>query len=150
METKHFARLAQLQEEKKELEQRKKEINEEIKNIQEPLLEQMDEEGVDKITVVVGYTDEGNPIRRTVHKRRQVWASSNGDMVGLIEALHEAGLDTEYVEQTVNSNRLSAFVRQYDDEDRPLSAEEIKQRLPEPLQNAVKVTEKIDLNSVKA
>ena len=150
METKNFAKLAALQEEKKELKAREKEINEEIRNLQEPLLEQMDEEGVDKITVVIGQTDDGTPIRRTVHKRRQVWASSNGDMPGLIQALNEVGLDEEYVEETVNAQRLSAYVRQFDDGERPMSAEQIVAQLPEPLQNAVKVTEKIELNSVKA
>ena len=145
MDTKLFERYAVLDDQKKQLEDKLKEIKEEQRQISQQIIEQSMEEGVDKVTVVVGHKETGEPIRRTVYRVREVWASSNGSQEELNEALKEAGLN-EYVQEKVNTNSLSAYVRGFDP-NQNLSPEEIVKALPEPLQDKVKVSEVLKIKS---
>lgn len=148
MNTKELKRLAALQHRKASLEAEVKEINKKIENLQEVLLEEAFEEGIDKMTVSIGNDENGHPIKRTVYLQRKVWAGHNGDQEQLNEALRQAGLE-EYIKETVNTNSLSAFVREYDPEHN-LDPESIKSKLPEPLRDVIKVSEQHKLISRKA
>lgn len=116
-------------ERKREAEERIAEINEQIKECERLILRDLQEEGVDRITV------DG----KTVYVRREVWASSGGDTPALVQAFKEEGLD-ELVTETVSSQRLSAWVREHDPE-RSMSEEEIVSALPPRIAPHVKVTE---------
>ena len=155
MDTKIFERFAVLDDMKKDLEAKLKTVKQEMAELESQIVEQSLEEGVESMTVKVGHDDEGNPIRRTVYRRRDLYAgradNGGGSPISeeqLHEALREAGLE-DYINEKVNANSLSAYVRGFDP-DRRLSPEEIVQQLPLPLQGAVKVSEKLSVRSTKA
>lgn len=148
MDTKLFERFAVLDAQKQELETRIKVIKDEIKEIEDVIIEQSMEEGIEKMTVVVGHTEDGLPVKRTVYRQRQLWAGHNGDADALNQALKEAGLD-EYVNEKVNMNQLSAYVRNFDP-DRNKAPEAIIAELPEPLKAVIKVSEVLKIKSTNA
>ncbi|MCK5479646.1 MAG: hypothetical protein KAJ06_00815 [Gammaproteobacteria bacterium] len=73
---------------------------------------------------------------------RKIWASSGGNVQGMIEAMRADGLD-DLVSETVNGTRLSGWAREYDDG--TMSAEEVTAQMPQHVREAIKVTEKIQL-----
>lgn len=83
-----------------------------------------------------------NVAGRTVAQHRQVWARVKNSR-GLASAFEAIGA-TEMVTETVNSHRLSAWVREFDPE-RIMSPEEIIQALPEEVREHIEVSEVIDL-----
>jgi len=148
MNTKAMARLAELQARKGSLKNSLSGGEDEIRKLQEQLIPEMMEEGLKRMTVQVGETDEGAPVYRTVYLARTVRASHNGDSEALAGAMLKAGL-VEYVKPTVNLSQLSAYVREFDP-DKLSSPEDIIKRLPEELRPVVKVTEVWDLKSTAA
>lgn len=148
MDTRNFAKLASLQHRKAQLEAELKRLNEEISGLEGVLLEDVFEEGIDKMTVTAGEDENGFPIKRTVYLERKVWAGHNGDAEELNEALKQAGLN-EYVQEKVNANSLSAFVREYDPE-KNLKPDDIRAKLPEPLRDVIKISEQFKLKSRRA
>ena len=146
METKVYERFAVLDDERKNLESRIKTIREEMVELEKQLVEASMEEGIDKVTVVVGRTEDGLPVKRTVYRSRIIRAGHQGDMDALNQALKDAGLDT-YVQEKVNMNSLSAYVREFDP-DKNKSPEEIIASLPEPLKTVIKVSECINMKTV--
>jgi hypothetical protein len=88
---------------------------------------------------------------KNVHLHRQVWAGPiNGDHKALAAVLAELGL-IEYLPSTVNSQKISAFVREHIDpdnkhlelRDRLLSAEPVA--IDPRLLDVLKITEKRDI-----
>jgi hypothetical protein len=148
MDTKLFEKFAVLDAQKSSLETRIKAIKDEMKQIEEAIIEQSLEEGIEKMTVIVGHTDDGLPVKRTVYRQRQLWAGHNGDPDALNEALKEAGLH-EYLQEKVNTNSLSAYVRGFDP-DRNKSPEQIMAELPYPLKQVLKVSEVLKIKSITA
>ena len=145
MDTKIYERFAVLDARRKDYENRIKVIKDEMAELEKQLIEASMEEGIDKITVVVGQTEDGLPVKRTVYRSRIIRAGHQGDMDALNQALKDAGLDT-YVQEKVNMNSLSAFVREFDP-DKNKSPEEIIASLPEPLKPVVKVSECINMRT---
>ena len=74
----------------------------------------------------------------TVHIRRELWASVGEQGVDFLrDALEAAGVDAEtIIRERANSQTLSALIREYDRDGRPL---------PNSLAAAVKVSEKFKL-----
>jgi hypothetical protein len=101
------------------------------------LMKKMQEEGV---------TQYKTP-RGTIRFDRKIWASSGGDVRGMIKALKKDGLD-ELVTDTVNGSTLSGFVREYDPAKR-LSPKQIAKALSEAghknAAKAINITEKLQL-----
>jgi hypothetical protein len=160
MDTKPFERIAMLSDQKKALEQRLKDINDEIRSIEDFAIPMALEEGIPSMTVKVGEDEYGSPIFKTVSLRRKLWAGKASVRVltdeGLeveqsipddeyFAALHEAGMG-EYVEGKVNANRISAYIREFDDG--RMSPEDLVKKLPEPLQRVIKISEVYKLVSV--
>ena len=78
----------------------------------------------------------------TVYHSSQVWASPlDGDHDALTHVLSELGL-YEYVPHTVNSQSLSAYVREHLDEDETKDLEERLATLDPRLRSALKITDK--------
>lgn len=148
MDTKELTKLAALQHRKAYLEAEVKEINRKISALEEALLEQTFEEGIDRATVTIGHDENGVPIKRTIYRERKVWAGHNGDVDALNDALRQAGLE-EYIKETVNTNSLSAFIREYDP-DHSSNPDDIRARLPEPLRDVIKISEQYKLKSRRA
>lgn len=138
-----FRRYAQLQDEKKGLKDQLGQVEEELKALQPLLLEEMDGEGLDKLTVTLGFDGEHNPIKRTIFPRREIWAGHANGRQALCDALKEAGLD-DFVSEGFNVQTLSAFVRSYDPLN-TLGPEEIVEQLPETVREHIKVSEKRQL-----
>ena len=83
----------------------------------------------------------------TAYLDRKVYASAGGDMDGLVNALQSAG-EFDLVKETVNGNTLSGWVREFDP-DRLLSADEIVEKLPKQVRDAITVSEKFTVRVVK-
>jgi hypothetical protein len=148
MNMKSLSRLAELQARKASLKGALTGVEDEIKKLQEQLLPELQEEGVQKITVKVGESEDGLPVHRTVYISRTVWAGHNGDALALADAMIKAGLN-EYVKPSVNSMQLSAYVREFDPQ-KNKSPEEIIAQLPQELRDVIKVSEVFELKSTAA
>ena len=141
--TRSLAEYAKLDARKKELKSELEMITRELTELEAELLPEMAESGIQNLKV-----SDGNGGFRTVYIKRQVWAGHNGDKQALCQALKEAGLD-EYVQPNFNSNQLSAWVREFDP-DRNLTENEILERIPKPIAEHLKVTEKFNLTTTKS
>lgn len=144
MDTKELSYFASLDEREQDLKSQLDAIKAEKQKLQDRLMEEMAEEGLEKMTVKVG----NNGDKRTVYTQRQIWAGHNGDKQALCDALQQAGLE-EYVADNFNSHQLSAYVREYDP-DKKLDEQEIIAQLPKEIQPYIKVTEKNQLRTRKA
>lgn len=98
-------RLASLITEKREIEAWLKETKEAIQDLEADLLEEMAEEGVDRLTV------DG----LTLYPRREVYPSPI-DPEAAITALRSHGLD-DFIETRVNTNRLRSWWSEHEAED---------------------------------
>ncbi len=145
MDTKMYERFANLDAMRKHHEAKIKEIREEMVELEKQLIEASLEENIDKVTVIVGHTEDGLPVKRTVYRQRKLWAGHQGDPEALNIALKESGLH-EYVTEKANTNSLSAYIRGFDP-DRIKSPEDIIAELPAPLQPVIKVTEAMKMIS---
>jgi len=148
MDTNNYIGYAVLEDEERALKARLKEIGEKKRQLEEFLLDDMADNGLAKLTVRVGADEDGLPVMKTLYTRRQLWAGHQGDRQALLESLKTAGYE-ELVGETVNTNTLSALVRELDP-DNIRTPEEIIKDLPLELQATIKVTEKIELRSRKA
>lgn len=99
-------RLLSLRQEKETHEDALKGINAEIDTIQTRILDRWSEDGVDSMRV------NG----KTVYLRRSLYARVL-DRQNIAEAMREAGLDSML---TPNTNTLSAWLREREDQDLPL------------------------------
>lgn len=82
--------------------------------------------------------------RRLVYVHRSVWASVPPEHAGEVKrALRDLDL-SEFIKETVNSQQLSAHVREYPEDDQGMPS------LPEQLQGLLRVTEKYDLRIRKS
>lgn len=85
--------------------------------------------------------------RGNIRFDRKIWASSDGNVQGMISALRKDGLD-ELVSDTVNGNTLAGFVREFDPGKR-LSPKQIAKAIKEAgfinAAKAVNITEKLQL-----
>ncbi len=148
MDMSSYVRYAVLNDEEAALKLRLKEIAQEKKLLGEALLDEMADNGMAKMTLKVGVDEDGLPVRKTLYIQRQLWAGHQGDKQALMESLKLAGYE-DLVAETVNTNTLSALVRELDP-DNNRSPEDIINMLPPELHSTIKVTEKIELRSRKA
>ena len=110
MNTEELKRFVALEERRRQLEAEVDTIKAEATELEQRLLPQFEQEGFEKISV------DG----RTVYVERKLWAKArDGNKAAVCKALKRARLG-DYVEETFNTNSLSAYVRELDREERPL------------------------------
>ncbi|HLH16240.1 MAG TPA: hypothetical protein VKX45_03425 [Bryobacteraceae bacterium] len=110
MNTEELKRFVALEERRRQLEAEVDTIKSEAAELEQHLLPQFEQEGFEKISI------DG----RTVYIERKLWAKAkDGNKAAVCKALRRAHLG-DYVEETFNTNSLSAYVRELDREDRPL------------------------------
>ncbi len=150
MDTKLFERFAVLSARKKALETQIEVIKDELKELETALLEQSMEGNIQNMTVIVGYTEDGLPVKRTVYRERTVRAGRGDEIeaLQLNQALKEAGLH-EYVKENVNLNQLSAYVRGFDP-DKNRTPEEILAEMPDPLKKVIQIRVDYKMKSTNA
>ncbi len=117
-------RLVRLRKQRADLEAKMASLKSQIDETEPAVLEWMQENGLQQI--------RQNGI--TVHLRRELWASvSTDDIDFLKDALRAAGVEPgDIVKERANTQTLSALVREYDRDGRPL---------PNSLAAALKVSE---------
>lgn len=95
-----------------ELKQRGGAVKEEADRLEQQLMEVFAQQSIDRMTM------DGH----TVYLHSQMWASAkDGQKPELIAALDACGMD-HLAQRSLNSNTLSALVREYDNDERPLPA----------------------------
>jgi len=110
MNTEELKRFVALEERRRQLEAEVDTIKAEATELEQRLLPQFEQEGFEKISI------DG----RTVYVERKLWAKArDGNKAAVCKALKRARLG-DYVEETFNTNSLSAYVRELDREERPL------------------------------
>jgi hypothetical protein len=144
-------RFATLMDRKKHLKDELEVVMREMEELEGPLIMEMGEAGLKKLTVTAGIDDYGNPKFRTVSPKRTLWAGAvEGDKMRLIEVLKNSPY-ADFVSETYNTNTLSSVVREINrDAGGRLSVDEIKERLPDYLKGVLEVSEKIQLGATKA
>ena len=99
-----------LEQQRLDLEARIDAIKRETAELEAALLPQFEQDAIDRITV------DG----RTVYVERKLWAKAkDGDKPAVCKALKRCRLG-DYVEETFNTNSLSAYVRELDREGRQM------------------------------
>jgi hypothetical protein len=114
------------------------EVKEKINEVEQEVLREMAELGL-----MQAKTPKGN-----LRISRIVRASAGGDMPGLVAAMVGAGKG-DMVNETVNGSALGAWVREFDPGN-SLSPEQIRKKLPASLQDAIKITEQIDIRVTRS
>lgn len=110
MNTEELKRFVALEERRRQLEAEVDTIKADAAELEQLLLPQFEQEGFEKISI------DG----RTVYVERKLWAKAkDGNKAAVCKALKRARLG-DYVEETFNTNSLSAYVRDLDREERPL------------------------------
>jgi len=142
MDTQNFKTYAKLEQKKRELEQELDDVKQRLKELEPEIMEAMLNEGIRKYTVSVP-TENGDTVDRTLYVHRQLWAGYQRDESGngknkLTEALENEGLE-QLVTKGFNTQKLSAWIREFDEGGE--SPEEIISKLPESLQDKVKISE---------
>ncbi len=142
MDTQNFKTYAKLEQKKRELEQELEDVKGRLKELEPEIMEAMLNEGIRKYTVSVP-TENGDTVDRTLYVHRQLWAGYQRDESGngkhrLTEALEQEGLD-QLVQKGFNTQKLSAWVREFDEGGE--SPEDIAAKLPEGLQDKIKINE---------
>jgi len=111
MNTDELKRFVALEERRKQLEAEVETIKAESSELEVRLLPQFEQSGTERIAI------DG----RTVYVERKLWAKAkDGDKPSVCKALKRCRLG-DYVEETFNTNSLSAFVRELDREGKQLS-----------------------------
>ena len=100
----------------KKLEDKAKELKEKASMMEEGLIEHMLSEGIDKISI----RDRKYP-GLTLFIRTDIW-EGHTTKDEAIQALKDAGLG-DMVQEGFNSQRLSAYIRELDRDNKPLPAE---------------------------
>lgn len=122
-------RLIALHEEIEDLEDKLKAAKAERSAIADLVLQDFQRQGVSKTTV------NG----KTAYLLRQVWANvAEGQFEALKEALLQLNAG-DIVKETINTQSLSAFVREFEPDDQGLPG------LPAELRGLVKISEKFDI-----
>jgi hypothetical protein len=99
-----------LEERRRQLETEIDAVKAEAAELEQRLLPQFEQSGVERLSI------DG----RTIYLERKLWAKArDGDKAAVCCALKRARLG-DYVEETFNTNSLSAYVRELDREGRPL------------------------------
>lgn len=133
--TQKFLRLHQA---KKEKEIDLDAIKDEMRVVETELLSRFENAHIDRM----------GSLGHTIYIHRQLWAKNEISPQDTVLALKAAGLD-DLVEEKSNSQRVSAYVREvareHETNGLPLSPEQIRTFLPEPLQPALSVTENVTL-----
>ena len=118
-------------------------VKEKMNELEPFVLEQFEKAGIQNMKV-----GDWKPY---VHS--QIWASIDKSRPGVMEILKANGLG-DLVNETVNSQSLSAFVREqiklFEDADSKTLDEIIREALPQELAEVLKVSEKTSLRVVKA
>ena len=118
-------------------------VKEKLTELEPFILEQFEKAGIQNMKV-----GDWKPY---VHS--QIWASVDKSNPRAMEILKANGL-ADLVSETVNSQSLSAYVREqvrlYEDADSKNLEEVLKQALPDELLDVLKVSEKTSLRVVKA
>ena len=110
MNTEELKRFVALEERRRQFEAEIDTIKAESAELEVRLLPQFEQSGTERIAI------DG----RTVYVERKLWAKAkDGDKGAVCKALKRARLG-DYVEETFNTNSLSAYVRELDREDKPL------------------------------
>ena len=100
-------RFAELTAEKKKAQERLRAIKDEMGGIEPALLQELIENQVDRLPVT---TDDGDRITVFIHK--QAWARPvDGDKEAVVRTLKKCGM-SDFVQETYNTNSLSAYVRE--------------------------------------
>lgn len=114
---------------KKELEARLKDATAELKEYEEEMLAHFETLGVESLS-------SGDT---TVYLHRQIWArAKDGDKDAVIHALKDTEL-ADIVQETFNTNTLSAWVRECEREGRPI---------PDNLRDTLSITEDFSVRAV--
>lgn len=140
-------RYVSLENRKKELDAELKLVAKELGDLEREVVQEFLNDGVDKVTC------DG----RTLKIIPDVFASPVEDRWAVVEALKNAGLD-QYIPQNYNDAQLRSFVKetagevfsQAENEDRIVTAEDIRAALPAPLGQALNVYLGHKLSSRKA
>jgi hypothetical protein len=110
MNTDELKRFVALEERRRQLEAEIDTLKAEAAELEMSLLPQFEQGGLERVSI------DG----RTVYIERKLWAKAKeGDKAAVCKALKRAHLG-DYVEETFNTNSLSAYVRELDREGRPL------------------------------
>jgi len=110
MNTDELKRFVALEERRRKLEAEIDTVKAEAAELEELLLPQFEQSGMERVAI------DG----RTVYVERKLWAKAkDGDKASVCKALKRCRLG-DYVEETFNTNSLSAYVRELDREGRPL------------------------------
>jgi hypothetical protein len=111
MNTEELKQFVALEERRRQLEAEVDTIKAEAAELEGRLLPQFEQSGMERVSI------DG----RTVYVERKLWAKAkDGDKGALCKALKRCRLG-DYVEETFNTNSLSAYVRELDREGKPLS-----------------------------
>jgi len=111
MNTEELKRFVALEEQRHQLEAEIDTIKAEAAELEGRLLPQFEQSGTERIAI------DG----RTVYVERKLWAKAkDGDKPSVCKALKRCRLG-DYVEETFNTNSLSAYVRELDREGKQLS-----------------------------
>jgi len=110
MNTDELKRFVALEERRKQLEAEVDSIKAEAAELEGLLLPQFEQSGMERVAI------DG----RTVYVERKLWAKAkDGDKPSVCKALKRCRLG-DYVEETFNTNSLSAYVRELDREGRQM------------------------------
>lgn len=136
-----WIRYAELEERRRELEDELKATEQEMGRMEQDLLNSMAEGQCDKITLR-GIT--------FFPKRRIFAAPAEGySRSEVADALIAAGL-SDFVKNDYNANTLNGYISSFNREsDLPLTAQQLREQLPEPLRNCVAVGEKWSIAAQK-
>ena len=112
MNTDELKQFVALEERRRTLEAEIDTIRAEATELEQRLLPQFEQSGLERVAI------DG----RTVYIERKLWAKAKeGDKAAVCKALKRCRLG-DYVEETFNTNSLSAYVRELDREERQLPA----------------------------
>jgi len=110
MNSEQLKRFVALEERRRQLEEEIDQLKAEAVELEQALMPQFEQAGIERVSI------DG----RTVYVERKLWASAkNGDKQALCKALKRARL-SQFVQETFNSQSLSALVREWDRDGRPM------------------------------
>ena len=110
MNTEDLKQFIALDERRRQLEAEIDTVKAEAAQLEQALLPEFERDGLERVSI------DG----KTVYLERKLWAKAkDGDKAAVCKALKRAHLG-DYVEETFNTNSLSAYVRELDREDREL------------------------------
>lgn len=154
MDTKVLKQYADLEQKEKELKEELDHVSKLKQELQAEVQQVFLDEEISKFTVRV-YSSSGNPVDRTLHLNRTLWASyqnDNGNKQAAKQKLIESMKDSEFdylVQENFDTKKLSAAIREFDP-DGTKRPEEIIEELPDQIKPYIKITEKIDVKSRKS